>query len=120
MSRTLSRKEFIHLTLGVVGTGVLLGACSSSSSGAPAATGCEANGAKDSMLDDPLHHLVVPAADIMAGVDMTYHIQGMQTHDHTVTITAAMFQELQKNTSIPMIVSTTTLNHNHTFAVVCA
>jgi hypothetical protein len=121
MSRPVSRKQFIQITLGVVGAGVLLGGCSSSSSAAPPASGgnCKANGAADGGIDDPKHHLVVPAADVVAGVDKTYSIQGMQTHDHMVTITAAQFAQLAANTTLPMIVSTTTLAHNHIFSVVC-
>jgi hypothetical protein len=126
MNRSLSRKEFVQMTLAAMGAGALA-ACSSSSTAAPAVTpdsggggNCKTNGAQDGGIDDPKHHLVVPAADVLAGVDKSYSIQGTQTHDHMVTVTAAMFMQLAANMEVPMIVSTVTLNHSHTFAVICA
>jgi hypothetical protein len=76
------------------------------------------NGAKDGGINDPLHHLVVPAADIVAGVAKTYSIQGTQTHDHKVALEVVDFK-LTTDTLV-RVSSTVTGGHSHTFDVVCA
>lgn len=124
MTTALSRKEFLQSALALAGAAVLLEGCSSSSTPSPSTSGggggtCKTNGAKDQGLDDPLHHLVVPAADVVAGTDKTYSIKGTQTHDHTVTVTAADFANLAQGTTFT-VTSTNTLSHTHTFSVVCA
>ena len=85
------------------------------------ASTCPTNGAKDNGINDPKHHLVVPAADVVAAVAKTYSIQGTQTHDHMVTLQPADFATLAVNGSMKVTVtSTTTAMHSHTFDVVCA
>jgi hypothetical protein len=96
----------------------VLAACGSD--GATAAVSmCKTDGAKDGGINDPTHHLVVPGADISAGVSKTYSIKGTQTHDHEVTLEAADFANLGADTTVT-VTSTATLGHSHTFDVVCA
>jgi hypothetical protein len=64
------------------------------------------------------HVLVVSKDDVLAGQDITYHIMGGATHDHTVLITAAMFQTLQQNNGV-MTTSSVTNVHSHPITVVC-
>src|SRR5690349_4620287 len=52
------------------------------------------------------HALVVPIADVTAGVAKTYSIQGGSGHPHTVMITAAMFAMLQQNQTVSATSST--------------
>jgi len=40
------------------------------------------------------HELIVTAADLEAGVEKTYDVQGLAGHTHQVTLTAADFQKL--------------------------
>jgi hypothetical protein len=42
------------------------------------------------------HEVVIPAADVAAQVEKTYDIQGLAGHAHTVTLSAADFQKLNK------------------------
>lgn len=65
------------------------------------------------------HVLMVPGADVAAGATKTYSIKGTATHNHMVTITAAMFQVL-KSPMMIMMTSTTTNGHNHVVLVMCA
>jgi hypothetical protein len=55
------------------------------------------------------HILAMTTADIEAGVDHTYNVQGTANHSHTVLITAQMFAQLQAN----MPVQTITMGNNH-------
>jgi hypothetical protein len=121
MSEQLSRKDFLLVTIGVATGGALLVACRShnAAASAAAASPCAKNGAKDSGLDDPLHHLVVPAADVVAGVSHTYSIKGTQSHDHEITLEASDFVNLLAGTKVT-VTSTNVLRHVHTFDVVCA
>ncbi len=110
--------------MGLVAAGVVLEACASDSGSTAAADSgaagqCKGHGAKDGGINDPLHHLVVPAADIVAGVTKTYSIQGMQTHDHMITLQAADFAKLALDQKLT-ITSTNVNAHDHTFDVVCA
>lgn len=106
------------MAVGLVAVGAVLDACGSDGTAA-AVSICAKDGAKDSGINDPTHHLVVPGADIVAGVSKTYSIKGTQTHDHTVKLEAADFANLGTDTTV-RVSSTTTLGHSHTFDVVCA
>lgn len=65
------------------------------------------------------HSLAVPAADVEAGVDKTYGIQGSSPHDHQVTLTAAHFADLKAGKQV-FVTSTDAAAHNHNVAVTCA
>ena len=121
MSQQLSRKDFLFVTVGVATGGALLVACrgDNAAASAAAASPCGKNGAKDSGLNDPLHHLVVPAADVVATVPHTYSIKGQQSHDHKITLEAADFASLVAGSRVT-VTSTNAVGHVHTFDVVCA
>lgn len=80
---------------------------------------CVQNGGKPVIGANHGHTMTVPAADIVAGVEKTYQIQGASAHPHTVTISAAQFTMLQANTTI-MVVSSNDSAHTHTVTVSCA
>ena len=63
------------------------------------------------------HALAVPAADVNAGVEKTYDIQGTSTHNHQVTITAAQFVSLQSGNSVSVV--STVDGHSHEVTVTC-
>lgn len=86
--------------------------------GVDAAATC-ASGAKDNGIDDPTHHLVVPAADVVAATPKTYAIQGTSSHSHNVTLSAADFAKLAVG-MMTTVTSTTTFSHNHIVTVICA
>ena len=65
------------------------------------------------------HAGTVPAADVMAGVQKTYNIQGASGHPHTVTITAAMFTMLKAGMPVTAT-SSNDANHTHAVTVTCA
>jgi hypothetical protein len=64
------------------------------------------------------HILVVPLADVEAGVDVDYDIQGDSGHPHIVTVTAADFASLQAGDEV-MIISSNVSMHTHTITLSC-
>ena len=65
------------------------------------------------------HSISVPIADVNAGVDKTYQIQGSSTHPHSVLITAANFAALKMMGSISVMSSQDAM-HRHAVTVTCA
>jgi hypothetical protein len=65
------------------------------------------------------HILVVTKAEVAAGVEKTYDIQGTSNHPHTVVLTAAMFQQLQADQAI-VTTSSFDDDHDHSIMVACA
>lgn len=126
----MTRKQFLRGAVGCAAATfglTLLGACGGSGGPAPhpdafagpSSSGCLANGTTVTIGANHGHVLVVAKADVMAGADRTYHIQGTATHDHTVELTAAQFADLQQNQAI-MTTSSTDLAHEHPIMVACA
>jgi hypothetical protein len=64
------------------------------------------------------HVLVVPPADVTAGVTKTYAIQGSSSHPHAVTLTSADFAQLAAGKSITLT-STNDAGHAHRVTVSC-
>lgn len=64
------------------------------------------------------HAITVSAADVAAGVDKTYDIQGSASHPHSVVVTAAMFTMLKANMAV-MAASTTVGMHTHNVTISC-
>ena len=60
------------------------------------------------------HEMTVSAADVAAGVEKMYDIQGESVHPHTVTLTAAHFTTLQGG---GMVTVTSSRNNEHTHMV---
>ena len=65
------------------------------------------------------HTMEVSAADVEAGAEKTYDIQGSSGHPHSVTITADQFATLASELSLS-VESTTDSGHSHTIMVTCA
>ncbi len=76
------------------------------------------NGADAVISKNHKHSLMVSAADIMAGVDKTYDIQGASSHSHDVTLTAAHFASLLNGEMV--VVDSTKGGHTHTVTLSCA
>ncbi len=83
---------------------------------APAATCTSATGAIGT---NHGHSITVPPADIVAGVDKTYDIQGGSMHPHFVVVSAAMFTMLKAGMAI-MVTSSVVAGHTHPVTVTCA
>ena len=79
---------------------------------------CIDNGTDVSIGSNHGHTLTVSKADIDRGVDAIYNIQGSSGHNHSVTITADQFLELQANNSIS-VSSSSDNDHTHFITVKC-
>lgn len=83
----------------------------------PANLDCEANGTNVVIGANHGHSMTIPPADVTAGIEKTYDLQGSSAHPHTVIITAADFTMLQANT---MVVKTSSnFGHTHSVTVRC-
>ncbi len=111
----LTRKEFLILVAG----GAAAAACGGSSESPHG--NCEANGTQATISQNTGHQLVVSKEDVVAGVEKTYDIRGTDTtHTHSVTITAADFQSLQKNLqAVEISTPGGTGPHTHQITVAC-
>ena len=76
------------------------------------------NGTMITIANNHGHVLVVSKAEVVAGVEKIYDIMGTAGHTHSVTVTAAMFTQLQGGTTQMTVSSTTT--HSHPITIVCA
>lgn len=63
------------------------------------------------------HALVVPLADVMAGVEVTYDITGTADHAHMVTLGPDHFAMLEQG--IQVTVASSVAGHNHQVTVAC-
>lgn len=144
---TLSRKDFVRLTVVTLGGGALgLGfpACGSPSTETDAGTGggSAATGggggsstgggggsstgggggastcANNGITGNHGHSLMVPAADFGGPGDKTYDITGTAAHSHTITLTAAQRTTILAGTSLT--VTSTSSGHTHDVTVTCA
>ena len=64
------------------------------------------------------HALAVSQADVAAGVEKSYNIQGSAGHAHSVVVTAAMFTTLKANRTL-QTTSTNNSGHMHSITVTC-
>jgi hypothetical protein len=123
----LSRREFSERLIGSSVMLLALQACGGGGSysspatptpspaPSPAST-CSSSGAQIS--GNHGHEVTIPLADLDSMTDMTYNIQGTATHNHTITLTVAMLQQL-KNTDTTSVNSTVTQSHNHMVTISC-
>jgi hypothetical protein len=135
----MTRSQFLSSLLGL-GAGVLAVACSSSDGDseptidappaqpmpdapaqpmpdAPPAMTCASTASTIS--SNHGHTATVPGADVAAGVQKTYNIQGGSAHPHTIIVTAAMFTMLKAGQSV-VVVSSLDGGHTHNVTVSCA
>ncbi len=127
----MNRKTFIKKTAGAVlialpATSLIGCSNSDNNSGVPnpdpgenPQANCLDNGTAVAIGSNHGHTLVVSTADVNAGSEKTYSIQGSSGHNHTVTITGANFTSLKNNSSIS-VVSTNDDDHTHSVTVSCA
>ncbi|MDI1479504.1 hypothetical protein [Polyangium sp. y55x31] len=59
------------------------------------------------------HEFVIPDAHVRAKVERTYDIQGLAGHEHSVTVTAADFEDLLRGKQVKIPCSRGTDGHNH-------
>ncbi len=86
----------------------------------PTATDCLANGANAiSISSNHGHSLVVSKADVEAGTEKSYSIQGSSGHNHSITISADNFAVLKDTKSI-QVESSRDSSHRHDVTVSCA
>ena len=64
------------------------------------------------------HALLIPFADVEAGEDRTYSIQGQSGHDHQITLTAADFDALVAGDDV-LLTSTDGASHTHDVTLRC-
>ena len=116
-----TRREILATTLTVLATSGL--SCGGDDGPTPP-TGpdCLANGA-EVLTGNAFHTMRVSAADVRAGVEKTYNIQGTSNHAHSVTLTAEHFAQLRANQSVT--VNSTSgafasgFSHDHGVTVQC-
>ena len=102
-------------------TTIILSACQKATETAP--TGSAANNCTNANVDSIIganhgHTIVIPQADITAGVSKTYSIQGSSAHDHTVTLSPGDFSALAQKQSVTGLVSSST-GHTHSVDFIC-
>jgi hypothetical protein len=125
---SLTRKEFLTSVVGAVagaaGAAVLV-ACGSNgeSSDAGVAKNCATNGGLAAIGANHGHMMTVTAADVNAGIDKPYSIQGSAGHTHTVLVTAAQFMTMKTNPGTNITINSSvdsTPAHMHAIMISCA
>jgi hypothetical protein len=135
----MTRQQFLRSLVGL-GAGAFVVACSKSDGSPEPAVDAKPIDAKPidapmTMPDGPTnstcattmtaiganhgHTAMVPGADVMAGVEKMYNIQGASGHPHMITITAQMFAMLKAGNPVT-VTSSLDANHTHTVTVTCA
>ena len=80
---------------------------------------CLENGTVGSVSANHGHSVVVTKADVQAGIEKQYNIQGSADHPHTITVSASNFSTLQTNQQI-QVTSTSGSGHTHSISISCA
>lgn len=125
VTMSMTRKEF----LGTVVKGTALGAVVATT---VAACGGDDDGGDGVTIDAPPgactprnviagnhgHGFTVTRAEVDAGAEVTYDIEGTAGHIHTVTLTASHMATLATGGSV-MVVSTSGAAHTHNITVNC-
>jgi hypothetical protein len=138
----MTRKEFLRSIAGL-GAGALAVGCSDGGSPKPNVDAPPQNmidapkppiDAPASTIDAPMtvcptpssiissnhgHVATIPSADVQAGVQKSYDIQGASDHPHTITVTAAMFMMMKAGQTVN-VVSTNDAAHTHTVMLSCS
>lgn len=122
----MDRKAFIKKATGAMLIGIpfySILSCSDSDDptpdGADADKNCLANGTVGSVSANHGHSITVSTADVAAGVEKQYNIQGSSTHNHVVTVSESAFSLLKSNQQV-QITSTTGSGHTHSVTISCA
>ncbi|MEZ4796530.1 MAG: hypothetical protein R2785_05110 [Flavobacteriaceae bacterium] len=80
---------------------------------------CIQNGTNTNITANHGHSLTVSVADVNAGTEKTYNIEGSAGHSHEVTVTAANFNSLANNQQV-VLSSTNDNGHTHNVTISCA
>jgi len=80
---------------------------------------CLLNGTVSSVSANHGHSITVSKADVEAGVEKQYNIQGSASHTHTVTVSESNFASLKSNKQI-QITATSGGGHTHSVTISCA
>jgi hypothetical protein len=128
----LDRKEFIRTALVMAGAGFGLtrlascggsdgpaGGTGTAGTGGALTNACQTHEPAETIAANHGHVLTVTAGDAAAGQLKTYSIKGTSAHDHTVTVSSAMFAMLNAGQTA----TTTSSNgagHTHGITIVCA
>ena len=121
---SMTRKEFFGTVLKGTAVGALaagvLAACGGDDGGGDAidapAGACTPNA---TIAGNHGHTLTVSTADVTAGAEKTYDIEGSAGHAHSVTVSAANFTTLAGGGNVNLV-STSGSSHTHNVTVVCA
>jgi hypothetical protein len=109
-----SRLAFVRGSVGVCVAGALTAACGGDDDDDDnAGASC-----KSAIGTNHGHTMPLSSADVMAGVDKTYGIQGSSAHSHTVEITAAAFANMTPG-SVYVLESSTDAGHSHEVTITC-
>jgi len=100
--------------MGVCVAGVLTGACGGDDDD-DGNGGASCNAAIGS---NHGHTMSISAADVMAGVEKTYDIQGSSAHSHTVELSAGDFADMTPG-SVVTTTSSTDAGHSHEVTITC-
>ncbi len=123
----MNRKTFLKKAAGVAAVAIpaysLMSCDDSTGTEAPEdldAADCLDNGANATAItSNHGHSLIVAKADIDAGVEKTYSIQGTSGHNHTIVVTSANFEALKTSKNLK-IESSRDNSHRHDVTITCA
>jgi hypothetical protein len=117
----LTRRQFLGTAVAATAVAACGGDDGGKTDAAIAGRNCAVNGTSATISSNHGHVIMVTAAQVNAGVDMTYDIMGSADHTHSVTVTAANFATLQSNANGSVMVTSTSGNgHTHSVTVICA
>ncbi len=122
----MTRQNFLKMTLGLASLTLFTVGCSADDEGPTsrgATTGNEPSAeggcAGTTISANHGHALTVQRADVEAGVDGRYDIQGSSGHSHALEISAADFAKLRDGESITLRTASSG-DHSHTVTIQCA
>jgi hypothetical protein len=116
-----SRRELLG-TLGLAVAGCAVAGCGPEEhelEPSDAVAGCPSGGRHANISRDPKHNLVIPRADIEAGVTTTYDIQGTSGHPHFVTLEPEHFAAILRGETVTLKSSRDAF-HTHDVTILCA
>lgn len=119
--RQLTRKEFLALlarSAAVAAAIPALAACGGGGDDDGQGTPDAGPGCSDTISGNHGHVLTVTLAEVEAGNEKTYDIDGTAGHSHSVTLTAAHFEMLAAGDSVT-VESTSSGTHSHDITVMC-
>lgn len=109
-----SRLSFVRGSFGVGAAGVLSAACGSDDEDA---AGDDAS-CKAAVATNHGHRMAISAADKLAGVAKQYDIQGSSEHNHTVSLSAQQFADLNGG-KVVVVTSSNDAGHTHDVTLTC-